>query len=60
MHSETAGHALIIFGLDPLWVAVTLLLVVYATIMLEKFNRAVLSLLGAGLMILSGVLTQQQ
>jgi len=60
MYSETAGHTLIIFGLDPLWVAVTLLLVVYATIMLEKFNRAVLSLLGAGLMILSGVLTQQQ
>jgi len=48
-----------LFGLDPLWVAISILLLVYAAIMLEKFNRAVLSLLGAGLMILSGVLTQE-
>jgi Na+/H+ antiporter NhaD/arsenite permease-like protein len=52
-----AGH--ILFGFDPLWVAISILLVVYATIMMEKFNRAVLSLLGAGVMILSGVLTQE-
>jgi len=57
MH-ETANH--VIFGMDPTWVAVSILLVVYGVIMAEKFNRAVLSLLGAGLMILSGVLTQQQ
>jgi Na+/H+ antiporter NhaD/arsenite permease-like protein len=48
------------FGLDPTWLAVSILLVVYAVIMAEKFNRAVLSLLGAGLMILCGVITQQQ
>ncbi|MDQ7000697.1 MAG: ArsB/NhaD family transporter [Mariprofundus sp.] len=51
-------HAM--FGLDPTWVAVSILLVVYGIIMAEKFNRAVLSLLGAGLMILCGVLTQEQ
>jgi Na+/H+ antiporter NhaD and related arsenite permeases len=49
-----------LFGLEPVWIAVSLLLVVYGAIMMEKFNRAVLSLLGAGLMILSGVLTQEQ
>ncbi len=49
----------VLFGMNPIWVAVTILLVVYATIMFEQFNRAVLSLLGAGLMILSGVLTQE-
>ncbi len=48
-----------LFGLNPLWVAISILLMVYAAIMMEKFNRAVLSLLGAGLMILSGVLTQE-
>ncbi len=48
-----------VFGLDPVWVAVCLLLAVYAVIMMERFNRAVLSLLGAGLMILSGVLSQE-
>jgi len=57
MH-ETASH--VIFGIDPTWMAVSILLVVYGIIMAEKFNRAVLSLLGAGLMILCGVLTQQQ
>jgi Na+/H+ antiporter NhaD/arsenite permease-like protein len=60
MHNTQAHQAAIIFGLDPTWVAVSILLVVYAVIMAEKFNRAVLSLLGAGLMILCGVLTQQQ
>ncbi|GAV20926.1 arsenical pump membrane protein [Mariprofundus micogutta] len=61
MHN-TGEHiaASVIFGLDPTWVAVSILLVVYAFIMMERFNRAVLSLLGAGLMILCGVVTQQQ
>jgi len=60
MHNVSTHEASVIFGLDPTWVAVTLLLVVYAVIMAEKFNRAVLALLGAGLMILCGVITQQQ
>ena len=50
----------VIFGWDPTWVAVSILLVIYGFIMSEKFNRAVLALLGAGLMILCGVLNQQQ
>ena len=52
------SHA--VFGLDAAWIAVTILLVVYAIIMAERFNRAVLSLLGAGMMILCGVITQEQ
>jgi len=60
MHDAGKHLASAIFGLDPTWVAVSILLVVYGIIMAEKFNRAVLSLLGAGLMILCGVLTQQQ
>ncbi len=54
-HSATA-----IFGLPSVWLAVAILLAVYAVIMVEKFNRAVLSLLGACIMVLSGVLTQEQ
>lgn len=54
-----SSHMHVLFGMNPIWVAVTILLVVYAAIMFEQFNRAVLSLLGAGLMILSGVLTQE-
>ncbi len=57
--SHAAAHGAI-FGLNPLWLAVGILLGVYGVVMMEKFNRAVLSLLGAGMMILGGVLTQQQ
>jgi len=60
MHNVESTVSNVIFGLDPTWVAVTILLLVYGVIMAEKFNRAVLSLLGAGLMILCGVLNQQQ
>lgn len=60
MHNTVTHEASVIFDLDPTWVAVTILLVVYGVIMAEKFNRAVLALLGAGLMVLCGVITQQQ
>jgi len=61
MHNATESHiSHILFGLDPVWVAVAILLAIYGVIMMEKFNRAVLSLLGGGLMILSGVLTQER
>ncbi|MDQ6953307.1 MAG: ArsB/NhaD family transporter [Mariprofundaceae bacterium] len=60
MHNVESAASTVIFGWDPTWVAVAILLLVYGVIMSEKFNRAVLSLLGAGLMILCGVLNQQQ
>jgi len=60
MMHEAHQAGLAIFGLDPLWLAVGILLAVYSVVMMEKFNRAVLALLGAGMMILCGVLTQQQ
>lgn len=59
MPAETMHTTHVLFGMNPLWLAISILLVVYVAIMMEKFNRAVLSLLGAGLMILSGVLTQE-
>lgn len=58
-----AGHSAIshvFFGLDPLWVSTCLLLVTYAVIITEKINRSIIALLGAGLMILIGVLTQEE
>jgi Na+/H+ antiporter NhaD/arsenite permease-like protein len=59
MHSsaETAGH--ILFGWDPLWVSSILFVATYAVIVSEKINRAIVSLLGAGLMIMLGVLNQE-
>ncbi len=48
------------FGLDPLWVSTALLIATYATIMTEKLNRAIVALVGAGLMISLGILNQEQ
>ena len=48
------------FGWDPLWVSTALLIVTYGVIMTERVNRAIVALVGAGLMILTGVLTQEQ
>ncbi len=58
LQTEEASQA-VIFSWDPVWVASVLFLLTYAVIVTEKINRAIIALLGAGLMILSGVLTQQ-
>ncbi len=50
----------VIFGLNPMWVATCILIVTYAIIMSEKVNRAIVALLGAGVMIVVGVLDQEQ
>jgi Na+/H+ antiporter NhaD/arsenite permease-like protein len=58
MEDAATGHVL--FGLDPLWVSTALLIVTYAAIMTEKLNRAIVALVGAGLMISLGILNQEQ
>jgi Na+/H+ antiporter NhaD/arsenite permease-like protein len=50
----------VLFGLDPLWTSTVLLIVTYAAIMSEKLNRAIVALLGGGLMISLGLLNQEQ
>ena len=59
MHGTEATAAHIIFGWDPLWVSSILFVVTYAVIVSEKVNRAIVSLLGAGLMVMLGVLNQE-
>jgi Na+/H+ antiporter NhaD/arsenite permease-like protein len=49
----------LIFGLSPIWVATVLFVATYAIIVSEKVNRAIVALIGAGLMISLGVLTQE-
>jgi Na+/H+ antiporter NhaD/arsenite permease-like protein len=48
----------VIFGWSPAWVSGVLFVATYLAIMTERINRAIVALLGAGLMILTGVLTQ--
>jgi Na+/H+ antiporter NhaD/arsenite permease-like protein len=48
------------FGLNPMWVSTCVLAITYAVIMSEKVNRAIVALVGAGVMILVGVLDQEE
>ena len=56
-HGEAAA---IIFGLDPLWLSTIILIGTYAVLLSERIHRTVVALLGAGLMIISGILNQDQ
>jgi len=50
----------VLFGLDPMWTSTILLVAVYVVIITERVNRAIIALLGAGLMIQFGVLSQAE
>lgn len=50
----------VIFGMDPLWLSTALLVVTYVVLLSEKLNRTVIVLLGAGMVIVTGVITQEQ
>jgi Na+/H+ antiporter NhaD/arsenite permease-like protein len=56
MH-ESASHVL--FGLNPFWLSLALFAATYIAIVTERLNRAIVALIGAVLMIMSGVITQQ-
>ncbi len=58
MTAEAVSHVL--FGLNPMWVSTCILAATYAIIMSEKVNRAIVALVGAGIMIVVGVLDQDQ
>jgi Na+/H+ antiporter NhaD/arsenite permease-like protein len=50
----------VIFGLDPVVVASVILVVTYVLVISDRFDRSLLAILGAGAMLLSGVLTQAE
>jgi Na+/H+ antiporter NhaD/arsenite permease-like protein len=50
----------VVFGLSPAWVAVTVFALTYLLVVAERINRSIIALLGAGLMIITGVLTQEE
>lgn len=56
-----AGHASnIYFGMNPMAVSTVLLAITYGLIISEKVNRAIVALVGAGLMVVVGVLSQEE
>src|SRR5262252_3027293 len=52
------GASSVIFGLGAAWVAASIFVVTYLLIIAERINRSIIALLGAGLMVVCGVLTQ--
>lgn len=55
----THSHSLIL-GFGPLAVSIIIFVLTYLAIVTERINRAIVALLGAGVMIFSGVLTQHE
>src|SRR5256886_16133307 len=48
------------FGLSPLWASTALLLLTYAVIISEQINRSVVTLVGAAIMVVLGVINQDE
>ena len=55
---ENAPH--LFLGLSPMWVSSAVLIATYALIISERLNRSIIALLGASLMIVLGVLDQDE
>src|SRR2546423_11834272 len=56
-----SGHgSAVYFGLSAMWVSTIVLAATYVIIMSEKINRAIIALIGASVMILVGVFTQEE
>ncbi len=58
MTSAVTPH--IPFGLDPMWVSMTVLAVTYAFIIAGRLNRAVVALIGAAVVVIVGELDQDE
>jgi Na+/H+ antiporter NhaD/arsenite permease-like protein len=58
MEAHAASH--VYFGLSPMWLSTCILAITYAVIMTEKCNRSIVALIGAAIMVVSGVLTQEE
>src|SRR5947208_824826 len=56
-----SGHeSSVYFGLSPMWVSTVILAATYVIIMSEKINRAIIALIGASVMILIAVFSQEE
>lgn len=58
METHEASH--VIFGISPLLLSTVVLACVYAVLIADKINRAIVALIGACLMIVTGILSQNE
>lgn len=60
MQAQDLAHASKVFlDMNPMILSTAILIVSYIILFTEKLNRAVVAMLGAGVMILTGILTQE-
>jgi Na+/H+ antiporter NhaD/arsenite permease-like protein len=57
---QSAGLPSMVFGLDAFWVAVTIFVLTYLMVIADRINRSIIAMLGAGVMVVSGVLSQEE
>ena len=48
------------FGMNAMWVSTCILAITYAVIMSEKINRAIIAVIGASIMVVVGVMNQEE
>src|SRR5262245_21547131 len=57
---QLTGSSATVFGIGGAWGALTIFVIPYVLIIAERIHRSIIALLGAGLMIITGVLTQEE
>jgi Na+/H+ antiporter NhaD/arsenite permease-like protein len=57
---EVSGAAPAIFGADPFWVAIAIFALAYLFVIADRINRSIIALLGAGALVVCGVLSQEE
>src|SRR5438046_1648927 len=50
----------VMFGADPFWLAMTVFTLTYLLVIADRINRSIIALLGAGFMVVTGVLSQDE
>jgi Na+/H+ antiporter NhaD/arsenite permease-like protein len=54
------GAATVLLGINPLWLSCGIFVATYALLVTERVHRTIVVMLGAGLMIVTGIITQEE
>jgi Na+/H+ antiporter NhaD/arsenite permease-like protein len=57
---HVSAAAPVIFGADPFWVAIGVFALTYVFVIADRINRSIIALLGAGIMVITGILSQDE
>ncbi len=57
---HVSAAAPVIFGADPFWVAIGVFALTYVFVIADRINRSIIALLGAGIMVFTGILSQDE